>query len=240
MTEVQWLASSSAPVQMAKVAMRHASGRKLQLLGCAILHLVEDEYFDEALRTAITAVEAYACNDGDEMAFRTAAKNVELARQSAGEKPDGMRSGHAADAVASLFATNLRRGLPATLAWVRLIARFSDIVGETYGRYPTIRAKQCDLFREILGNPFRPWQVVGGWLDPAARIAPDGTTARVSDTALSLAETISRERAYDRLPILADALEDAGWTDPALFAHCRQQDGHVRGCWAVDLVLGRK
>ncbi len=240
MTESQWLTTSSAPVQMAKVATRQASSRKLQLLGCAFLRLVEDESFDEGLLAAIAAAEGYACGEVDDKTFHAAERVVELSRRAIAERPDGMREGHAVDAVASLFGTNLRRGLPATLAWVRLIARFSDILGETLGRYRVIRARQCDLFREILGNPFRPWQVVAEWLDPAARIAPDGATIRVTDTAKSLAETIDLERVYDRLPILADALEDAGWTDPALLTHCRHGTGHVRGCWAVDLVLGRK
>ena len=236
MTEGQWLATSTAPMQMAKVAVRRADGRKLQLLGTAILQLVTDDSFDDSLLAAVAAVEAYACGELDERFFRTTAAAVEMA----GRNAAGIRDGHAAAAVATLFATDLRRSLPATLAWVRLIARLSDIVGETANRYPIVRTRQCDLFREILGNPFRPWQPVAGWLDPAARIAPDGATVRVSDTALSLATTIDRDRAYDRLPILADALEEAGWSDPGLLTHCRAGTGHVRGCWAVDLVLGRK
>jgi hypothetical protein len=46
--------------------------------------------------------------------------------------------------------------------------------------------------------------------------------------------------AFDRLPILADALEEAGCDEPALLAHCRSDGPHVRGCWAVDLVLGKE
>jgi hypothetical protein len=54
-----------------------------------------------------------------------------------------------------------------------------------------------------------------------------------------MAEGIYGERAFDRLPILADALEEAGCDNPDVLTHCRQPGSHVRGCWAVDLILGR-
>jgi hypothetical protein len=77
----------------------------------------------------------------------------------------------------------------------------------------------------VFGNPFRP-----GAFDPAWR----------SETVVALASGIYAERAFDRLPILADALEEAGCDHPDVLAHCRQLDAtHVRGCWVVDLVLGK-
>jgi hypothetical protein len=60
----------------------------------------------------------------------------------------------------------------------------------------------------------------------------DGTVRR-------LAEAIYEERAFGRLPILADALLDAGCDNEELIAHCRSEGPHVRGCWAVDLILGK-
>jgi hypothetical protein len=45
-------------------------------------------------------------------------------------------------------------------------------------------------------------------------------------------------RGFDRMPILADALEDGGCDEPSVLAHCRG-GSHVRGCWVVDLVLGK-
>ena len=51
--------------------------------------------------------------------------------------------------------------------------------------------------------------------------------------------TALEERAFDRLPILADALEDAGCDNADILNHCRSAGPHVRGCWVVDLVLGR-
>ncbi|MBN9118301.1 MAG: hypothetical protein J0I06_03925 [Planctomycetes bacterium] len=55
---------------------------------------------------------------------------------------------------------------------------------------------------------------------------------------LALARGIHRDRAFDRLPILADALQDAGCDDEDVLNHCRRPGGHVRGCWAVDLAMG--
>jgi hypothetical protein len=58
---------------------------------------------------------------------------------------------------------------------------------------------------------------------------------------VALATGIYEERAFDRMPILADALEDAGCDNTDIIAHCRDpKGGHVRGCWVVDLVLGKE
>jgi hypothetical protein len=65
-------------------------------------------------------------------------------------------------------------------------------------------------------------------------IQPAWLTATVVGVALSI-----QAGAFDRLPILADALEDAGCTNADILNHCRQPQEHVRGCWAVDLVLGK-
>jgi hypothetical protein len=55
-----------------------------------------------------------------------------------------------------------------------------------------------------------------------------------------IARSVYDKRAIDRLPFLADALEDAGCTDANILDHCRNGGGHVRGCWVVDLLLGRE
>ena len=56
----------------------------------------------------------------------------------------------------------------------------------------------------------------------------------------ALARRVYDERAFHDLPILADALEDAGCADAALLEHCRGPAPHVRGCWVVDLILGKE
>ena len=89
------------------------------------------------------------------------------------------------------------------------------------------RHSQCNVFRDIVGNPFQPLVVVLEWL-----AWNDGTLRKI-------AQAIYEERAFDRLPILADALEDAGCDNADLLAHCRSDGEHVRGCWVVDLLLGK-
>jgi hypothetical protein len=54
-----------------------------------------------------------------------------------------------------------------------------------------------------------------------------------------MAQNIYQDRTFENLPLLADALEDAGCTDAAILSHCRKPGVHVRGCWAVDLLLGK-
>jgi hypothetical protein len=85
-----------------------------------------------------------------------------------------------------------------------------------------------DILREVFGNPFR-WTVV----DPAWLACNDRAVLR-------LAEGIYAERAFDRMPILGDALEEAGCADADVLRHCRQSDGHVRGCWVLDLLLAKE
>jgi hypothetical protein len=55
-----------------------------------------------------------------------------------------------------------------------------------------------------------------------------------------LAQAIYDEGAFDRLPVLADALEETGCTNADILGHCRGPGPHVRGCWVVDLLLGKK
>jgi hypothetical protein len=84
----------------------------------------------------------------------------------------------------------------------------------------------ADLLRDIIGNPFHRVK-----LDPTWATWNGGTAVR-------LAEAMYRDNRFDAMPVLGDALEEAGCTDAAILAHCRQLDGHVRGCWVVDLLLG--
>ncbi|WP_246173424.1 hypothetical protein [Limnoglobus roseus] len=87
------------------------------------------------------------------------------------------------------------------------------------------RIRQSEHLRDIFGNPFRPIALEPAWLTP---------------TAVGIAQGIYNDRAFDRLPILADALQDAGCEDANILAHCRVDGPHVRGCWVVDLVLGKE
>ena len=84
------------------------------------------------------------------------------------------------------------------------------------------------LLDEIVGNPFRPSVIDPVWLS-----WNDGTVRK-------LAGCIYSDRAFERLPILADALEDAGCDSADILSHCRGPGPHVRGCWVIDLLLGKE
>jgi hypothetical protein len=84
---------------------------------------------------------------------------------------------------------------------------------------------QAGLLRDIIGNPFRPVTLVRSWL------------AWNENTVLRMAQSIYDDRAFDTMPVLGDALEDAGCQNAAILSHCRQPGQHVRGCWVVDLLL---
>ncbi len=84
---------------------------------------------------------------------------------------------------------------------------------------------QAALVRCIFGNPFRPVTRVSSWL---------------TSSVCALARGIYDDRAFDDLPILADALEDAGCAATELLAHCRSAGPHARGCWVMDLLLGKE
>ncbi|HEX3149646.1 MAG TPA: hypothetical protein VHR66_16340 [Gemmataceae bacterium] len=81
------------------------------------------------------------------------------------------------------------------------------------------------MLRDIFGNPFRPVAFDPRW--------------RTSDS-VGVARGIYEDRAFERMPILADALMDAGCDDEQVLSHCRGEGPHVRGCWVVDLVLGKE
>jgi hypothetical protein len=84
---------------------------------------------------------------------------------------------------------------------------------------------QSDLFRDIFGNPFRPVSFLSEWR---------------TSTAVTLAQQMYDSRDFSAMSILADALQDAGCDSADILDHCRGPGPHVRGCWVVDLVLGKE
>jgi hypothetical protein len=80
------------------------------------------------------------------------------------------------------------------------------------------------ILRDVIGNPFRP-----------VAFSPDWRT----NTVLTLARQMYEGREFSAMPILADALQDAGCDSADVLDHCRGGGPHVRGCWVVDLVLGK-
>jgi hypothetical protein len=83
---------------------------------------------------------------------------------------------------------------------------------------------QAALLRDIFGNPFRAVTTDTSWLTAKAR---------------KLAQPMYSRRRFQETPHLADALEEAGCTNREILDHCRGPGPHLRGCWVIDLVLGK-
>jgi hypothetical protein len=98
--------------------------------------------------------------------------------------------------------------------------------------FTTAQAENCELIRDIFGNPFRPVTVDPAWLTPTVT---DLATVAYNERALP-----SGELDPARLAVLADALEEAGCSSADLLSHLRSTGPHVRGCWAVDLLLRKE
>ena len=82
----------------------------------------------------------------------------------------------------------------------------------------------CPFVRDIFGNPFRPVAFDPNWR---------------TSTVVSIAQGLYESRDFSPMTILADALQDAGCDHADILDHCRGTGPHVRGCWVVDLVLGK-
>jgi len=126
-------------------------------------------------------------------------------------------------------AVFIAMGLLGQAAHESINATEGAVITEYFSQQVEARAAMLLLLsgivRDIFGNPLRPAVIESTWL---------------TSSVTSLAHAIYDERAFEHMPILADALEDAGCTDATILEHCRSGGEHVRGCWVVDLLLGRE
>lgn len=120
------------------------------------------------------------------------------------------------------------RGYGVAAAWrAAEAAEDADPSARGWVTWEAERAWQADLLRELCGQPSRDRRPV----DPAVLAWNDGTVRRI-------ARGVYEAGAFAGLPILHDALLDAGCDDEELLEHLRNGGPHVRGCWALDLLLG--
>jgi hypothetical protein len=206
MTKDEWLACPD-PGLLLHAARPRAEDRALRLFACVCVREIEHRLKDDRSRRAVTAAEQFAEGAADRAALEAAARGAERATQ------DDPRTAHfAALATAKADAW--------TAAWdasweAALVAGPGDA-------FNPVRERQASLLRAVLEPPTPPS------LDPAWRTWNDGCLVK-------MARTIRDERRYSDLPILADALQDAGCNDEALLA-CRVNAPALRGCWVVDLL----
>ena len=204
MTEAEWLACRDPRRLLDGVSANH---RRLRLFACAecrrqLHNVVRDEF-----RNALDVAERYAAG---------AATDAELSAASR----------------ATMYGSARRRANRAqspTLGLIHWLVQpdvsMLSAASLAVASKPAARQWQCQVLRDIFGNPFRP-----------VAFDPDWRT----DTAVALARRMYESRDFTAMPILADALQDAGCDRDDILAHCRDANAtHVRGCWVVDLVLGK-
>jgi len=112
-----------------------------------------------------------------------------------------------------------------SLSQDKVLKAINAVLAGTTGDWKRERAAQAERIRDIFGNPFRPVAFSPSWR---------------TDTAVTLAQQMYDSREFGAMPILADALQDAGCDSADVLDHCRGPGPHVRGCWVVDLVLGKE
>ena len=249
MTEAEWLTGTD-PQPMLEFLRGKVSDRKLRLFAVGCCRRIWRHFEDKRSRRAVEVAERYA--DGlasdeelDEAEDAAGDANCDgMGAASAAVPPASADAYDAASALADPDYTLYDHFLDAVYhQWDASCGDYytgKEKVGSTASREPSVereitrvakarigaeRGAQATLLRDIFGNPFRPVTVDPSWL---------------TRTVTALAKGIYHKPAFDRLPVLAEALEEAGCHDPDILAHCRRPGEHVRGCWVVDLILGKE
>ena len=217
MTEAYWHVCTD-PTPMLAFLRGRASGRKLRLFACACARRVWDR-LDAPGRWAIQAAERSAEGEGPDGELWAAHAE---AYQSALQAVSGWGANRRHDLARFAAASSAARDAAEAAATVSLDQLRLD---DAELRRPVEETAQVSAIRCVIGDPFRPVAVDPGWL---------------TSTVLTLAQQAVEKREFDVLPILADALQDAGCDNDAVLAHCRGSACHCPGCWVVDLLLGKE
>jgi hypothetical protein len=233
MTEAEWLVCAD-PTPMLEFLRRRASDRKLRLFACACCRQIWDRITHAKLRNAVDVSERFADQEATAAELKTASdkalrvvSKVRVAQTAHWQQVQGMIEAGARDlprldpgllSAASAAKATVVKGIG-----VVLMAADSARTAVVSNHAP--QRDQAGLLRDIFGNPLHKVTINTSWL---------------TSTVVSLVNDIYEKRAFDRMPILADALQDAGCDNDEILNHCRQPCVHVRGCWVVDLLTGRK
>ena len=238
MTESEWLAFADPTAMLEAISTsgdpvtdsmgRLVSDRKLRLFACACCRQIWHLLADERSRQAVEVAERYVDGEASD-------KERDVARDAAWDAAwDGAWDAAWAGAwtAAGGGAWDAARGAAGAATWSAAQAGAKCAAGAAarVAAWSAARVVQTVPLRDIV-NPFRPVAISRDWLTPSARgIAQVAYEDRLPDGTL---DPVS-------LAVLSDALEEAGCGSSDLLAHLRSPGPHVRGCWAVDLVLGRE
>ena len=223
MTEEEWLGSDD-DIRMLQFAADLISARKKRLVLCECARRMWSELVVDWWRDVVGIAENYA--DGT-----TTAALLSAARERV-YQCTGIVSHWPREDYQDLLDRGIRPTEPRTMTTINFLLLLTcpdkSLRGvSTYQGYQHIRERVDNLpflVRDIVGNPFRPLA-----FDPAWR----------TEQTIGIAGKMYDEREFAAMPILADALEEAGCDNADILTHCREPGVHVRGCWVVDLVLGK-
>ncbi len=230
MTEAEWQ-SATNPAEMLRSLTAEPGHRKRTLLACGCCRRKWFEISEPALRQRIALAERFA----DDVVTEEEVQQAFVAyRPTPTHHPVTRALRSATEYLGQRKHLSTLSETVEILLWLAEATGLDDTGGMKLrqprrskhfqrGRDRELAA-QAVLVRDVLGNPFRQPA-----LHPAWR----------TDTAVSLARTMYESRDFSAMPILADALQDAGCDSDAILNHCRGGEPHVRGCWVVDWVLGK-
>jgi hypothetical protein len=219
MTEAEWLACTD-PTPMLEYLRGKASDRKLRLFACAFGRAIRDSQHQLGPSTVAVA-ERYADGLANDQELASERRRWACSPEERGPVAPSAYDG-AWEAVDSL--TRYER------VWRHDPDSYSCIPADA------VLKRSALLLRDILGNPFRPSPP----LPAAILVWNDGTIRRLAEGIYEERQMPERTLDTARLAVLADALEEGGCDDAYILAHCRQPGEHVRGCWALDLILGKE
>jgi hypothetical protein len=242
MTEAEWDACTD-PQAMLEVLRGRASERKLRLFACGCQRLVWPLIDDGGSPRALEVAERLADGVGE-------AEDLEAAWGTATyHSPQGWnvpphilwpgrtRAYEALDQLRWMMPGSEFKGDRACGVYAPAVARTAQRAAGNAGLPDTREqwAKQAQRLRDLFGNPFRPAPVI----DPAWILWHGGAIPQLAHSVYD--ERLLPAGTFDhaRLALLADMLTDAGCTDADILGHLRSGGEHVRGCWVVDLLLGR-
>jgi hypothetical protein len=208
--ELEWL-TSDRPLSMLHMVGRAATARRLRLAAVGAVQITGGELTDIRSLHAVAVAELVADGGGTDDTRRAARTHADDAMDDSAD-----------DTCLSTAASATVAPDPFEAAYFALEYVAQYHMPDT-GLFPVGRL--TELLRDIFGNPFRPVTIARSCRTP---------------TVVALAKAIYADRAFDRLPILADALEEAGCDDTEVLAHCRGDGPHVRGCFVVDLLLDKR
>lgn len=223
MTESDWMACSD-PGKMLEFLRGKVSDRKFRLFAVACCRLIWHLLPDIRCRQAVEISERFA--DGLISSKEDLDSGIILANKAARELTGRNWAASAVTAlcgrrvVGAVWNTGLAMTTQAQADWLRVARHSLPEVA-----FKIARNDKCDLVRDIFRHPFR-----------SIYLDPNFLTSSVK----ALASAIYDDRAFDRLPILADALTDAGCHEEEILNHCRGDGPHGRGCWVLDLLLGKQ